>query len=87
VTFPTPGTFHELTPAELVEWNRTTVDCDGTTIKMLDTVESATNKTHRATVGHVYKDGTFDVCDIDIGLFAKQRPGQWRRAAKKSEGG
>jgi len=55
-----------------------TVDAYGAKLSFLDQVESTERPGHRATVGPVYEDGTFDVCDIDVGLFAGQRPHQWR---------
>jgi hypothetical protein len=65
-----------------------TIDCDGKPLHFLDRVQSSTNNTHFATVGPVYADGTFDVCDVNIGLFPRQRPEQWRaapRAANRCE--
>lgn len=56
-----------------------TVDAAGEPLHFLDLVESTARPGHRATVGPIYSDGSFDVCDIDIGLFGSQRPSQWRK--------
>jgi len=68
-------------PVERLPIPPTTVDADGNTLRWLDTVESTSRPGHRATVGAVFADGTFDVCDIDIGLFGRQQPRQWRKVS------
>lgn len=68
-----PRAFNPL-PSGLV-----TLDCTGAILTMGDTVESTERPGHQATVGPINPDGTFDVCDIDVGLFERQRPSQWRK--------
>jgi hypothetical protein len=83
VTGPSPERM-----AEILRDEPTTVDADGSRLCFLDRVESTERPGHRATVGPIDADGTFGVCDIDLGQFSRQQPSQWRKVTglKTNEG-